>query len=290
MGPVDSFGSTARKLSRNPLGIISLFIVLLYGIASLVLGSSSGSFEPPGRLILIGFLALFPFVVLGVFGWLVSRHHEKLYGPGDYESDDAFLNTLSPEIQRQRLDEEVFEMTGGEADASTQEEREVPEETGPAEKGEQESSRLSESDLAKYRSEAVLAEDLVMRQLEAEYETAIRRQTAIGKGNSQIRFDGLFIRSEEIVAIEVKVFRGDSFTKNLSNRSRQIAGTAARLKSLSGDKNASIIIAIVTVNVDSRSEKNIREGIIEAIEGVDIPFEVRSYDLNDLRGQFGLSA
>ena len=31
-----TFGDTANTLSRNPLGIIALFIVLVYGFASLV--------------------------------------------------------------------------------------------------------------------------------------------------------------------------------------------------------------------------------------------------------------
>jgi hypothetical protein len=31
-----SFGETAKSLARNPLGIIALFIVLVYGLASLV--------------------------------------------------------------------------------------------------------------------------------------------------------------------------------------------------------------------------------------------------------------
>ncbi len=37
---------------------------------------------------------IFPVIVLGVFGWLVSRHYEKLYAPNDYNSDDAFLKAL----------------------------------------------------------------------------------------------------------------------------------------------------------------------------------------------------
>lgn len=34
---IKEFGDVAKKLSVNPLGIIALFIVLVYGIAALVL-------------------------------------------------------------------------------------------------------------------------------------------------------------------------------------------------------------------------------------------------------------
>jgi cytochrome c oxidase subunit IV len=68
-----NFGETAKSLARNPLGIIALFIVLVYGFASLVT-AFAGSFTASERLPLIYFLIFFPVLVLGVFAWLVSRH------------------------------------------------------------------------------------------------------------------------------------------------------------------------------------------------------------------------
>lgn len=87
------FGDAAKALSKNPLGIIALFIVLIYGFAALVVGAS-GQLGPEERYPIIWFLVFFPVVVLAVFGWLVSRHYEKLYAPRDYTSDDAFLKAL----------------------------------------------------------------------------------------------------------------------------------------------------------------------------------------------------
>lgn len=45
------FGKSAQKLSRNPLGIIALFIVLVYGIAGLVLGLSAGQLQAPAKTV-----------------------------------------------------------------------------------------------------------------------------------------------------------------------------------------------------------------------------------------------
>lgn len=93
MSTLKEFGDTAKALAKNPLGIIAFFIVLIYGFAALVVGAS-GQLGPGERDPIIWFLVFFPLIVLGVFGWLVSRHYEKLYASRDYTSDDAFLKAL----------------------------------------------------------------------------------------------------------------------------------------------------------------------------------------------------
>lgn len=96
------FGETARGLAKNPLGIIALFIVLIYGFASLVVTFSSNLTENE-RTPMIWFLVLFPIAVLGVFGWLVSKHHKKLYGPGDYKNEEHFLEAHEPDLAKLEL-------------------------------------------------------------------------------------------------------------------------------------------------------------------------------------------
>ena len=73
-----AFSGAAKGLARNPLGIIALFIVLIYGFAALTLGINS-SLQSTERLPLVWFLVLFPVIVLFTFAWLVSKHYEKLY-------------------------------------------------------------------------------------------------------------------------------------------------------------------------------------------------------------------
>ena len=70
--PTKEFGLIAKGLARNPLGIIALFIVLVYGFASLVTLFSS-SLSVGERLPLVYFLVVFPVLVLVVFTWLVPR-------------------------------------------------------------------------------------------------------------------------------------------------------------------------------------------------------------------------
>lgn len=90
MSELSTFSGAAKGLARNPLGIIALFIVLIYGFAALTLGINA-RLEASDRTPLVWFLVLFPVAVLVLFGWLVSSHHEKLYAPGDYRSDESFF-------------------------------------------------------------------------------------------------------------------------------------------------------------------------------------------------------
>lgn len=85
-----NFGGTAKGLARNPLGIIALFIVLVYGFASLVTAFAE-SFTVAERLPLIYFLILFPVLVLIVFAWLVSKHSGNLFSPSDFRDEDNYV-------------------------------------------------------------------------------------------------------------------------------------------------------------------------------------------------------
>lgn len=90
MDSVTSFGATAKGLARNPLGIIALFIVLVYGFACLVTAFSC-SMPPSERIPLVYFVVVFPILVLIVFAWLVSKHSGKLFAPGDYRNDESYI-------------------------------------------------------------------------------------------------------------------------------------------------------------------------------------------------------
>src|ERR1017187_10159142 len=87
---VKDFGDTATRLAKNPLGIIALFIVLVYGFASLVT-AFAGSFTAGERVPLIYFLIGFPILVLGVFAWLVSTHSGKLFAPSDFKDEENYM-------------------------------------------------------------------------------------------------------------------------------------------------------------------------------------------------------
>lgn len=128
MSEIAGFGSAAKGLARNPIGIIALFIVLIYGFAALTLGLNS-QLQSVERLPLVWFLVVFPVAVLALFGWLVSCHHEKLYAPADFRSDESFYRPRETSerriaevradqaILKARVRETILEQSGGNGEA-----------------------------------------------------------------------------------------------------------------------------------------------------------------------------
>lgn len=86
---IKQFAGSAKEFTRSPLGIIALFIVLVYGFASLVVGLGSGITEYIAPLIY--FMVFFPVVVFFGFLWLVAKHHNKLYCPSDFKNEENFF-------------------------------------------------------------------------------------------------------------------------------------------------------------------------------------------------------
>ncbi len=89
-----TFGDTATKLARNPLGIIALFQVLIYGIAGFVTARIDST-NTAVLIPLVWFLVIFPLVVIAVFTYLVIWHHNKLYAPGDYANEENFMKGVA---------------------------------------------------------------------------------------------------------------------------------------------------------------------------------------------------
>lgn len=94
-----SLSGTAKSLSRNPLGVIALFIVVIYALGSLVIHQASTQFfEHPAHPAVL-FLAGFPVCVLGVFAWLVGFRHRNLYAPQDYRNEAFFVGDIKAPVE-----------------------------------------------------------------------------------------------------------------------------------------------------------------------------------------------
>jgi hypothetical protein len=91
------FTKIAQNL-RSPLGIVALFLVLVYGFASLV--TTAEHLEPSLRQILVWFLVIFPLVVIFVFYRLVTKYPDKLYAPSDFRDETHFLKIMEIGLRR----------------------------------------------------------------------------------------------------------------------------------------------------------------------------------------------
>lgn len=99
----------AVNLSRNPLGIISMFILLVYGFASILFAFSAENFTEKQKWWFVVFLVLFPCIVLFIFTYLVVFHHQKLYAPAEFKYEENFMGFSTPKDKAKELEQEVQE-------------------------------------------------------------------------------------------------------------------------------------------------------------------------------------
>lgn len=85
------FIGEAKNFIKNPLGIIGLFVVLVYSVATIMGGLLMKDGPTPttqdhitNAAWLIQFIVWFPVLVLLIFTLLVVFCHENLYGPSDF--------------------------------------------------------------------------------------------------------------------------------------------------------------------------------------------------------------
>ncbi|UTJ05374.1 hypothetical protein [Arcobacter roscoffensis] len=106
----NNFSNSTKELAKNPLGIIALFILLVYGFACLLFGVTVEELKCNERMPIIYFTIGFPILVLGAFVWLVSKHHNKLYAPSDYKNDESFLSTISQTSKQESIKENIDDL------------------------------------------------------------------------------------------------------------------------------------------------------------------------------------
>ncbi|AYV22840.1 hypothetical protein [Vibrio mediterranei] len=270
---IKDFGQTAEKLSGNPLGIIALFIVLLYGIAGLVISSSANFLTTEERLPLIWLLVIFPFLVLFVFAWLVSQHHTKLYAPKDFVSDEAFLRALTPTEKQVKQQEEIAKF---EEDSSSS------------------SSMNFTVTTPKNTSRPVgvmydygLAEDLAIAHLKSTQNLNILQNQEIRRGDQRIQVDGLAVSENMLTAFEVQLMKGEYINKNLRNRMADIAYKAMQLAAFSKNSKAKLVYVAVVDGLSKEIEEKISNRFQEFSSASVVPIELVLLDFDAIKQTHG---
>jgi Holliday junction resolvase-like predicted endonuclease len=276
--------------ARNPLGIVALFISLIYGMSALLLGTSINALSPINQTILVIFIVTFPFVVLGVFGWLVARHHMKLYGPSDYRTDKSFLDalgTLPPSEVGKRLQREVAEsndpqITSGDVDPTSSDRR--------AQDSKSAIINLAAGSGKSFRlKQAFMNEALVFQALQDEFRGSVRRNVRLPNGRE---IDGIIETGDgSIVVVEVK-FIG-SATRNVADVfytiERQVNRIAADFSSLEYAKRTRIVVALV-IDGDPKLFSRANDVFEKYRKRIQAMAELRLYSVQELFDAYGFPA
>ncbi|HWX65877.1 MAG TPA: hypothetical protein VNZ27_05540 [Rhodanobacter sp.] len=269
------FAKAAQGLTRNPLGVIGLFIVLVYGFACLVLGLAASQLQPDERSPLIWFIVIFPALILGVFYRLVTAHHKKLYAPSDYKDERLFLSPLSDEQRAERLETEVQRVEEQEAvPVPSVQIQETPRPT-PA-----------------IRSAYADAERLAFLELEKEVGKPFRKYVQVSSHGRTEEFDGVLITKDEAHLIEVKYFSRPAFKREFLEALIHRASTFMWDQTV-GDKNSNItkdkVIFWIAIVVDFPKEAlpEFKRKVEEAVRCDMFVVNLRFFQLDDLKAKYG---
>jgi len=277
--------------ARNPLGIIALFISLIYGMSALLFGMSIDSLEGFNESALVLFIVIFPVVVLTMFGWLVTKHHRKLYGPSDYQSDQGFLDANSPAELGVRLKREVEdvstseEITGGQPDLNAHN-------TPTSKKGTETKTASSvipsllegrQNRMAK----AYIAEGLVFQDLQNELGGAVRREMSLrSRSGGRLQVDGIIQSGGITTAVEVKLVANAGYALDrLRQAPYQMQTTVNALKE-DGITNIKFIFAVV-IDGDLIEDRQIPRMVERFRLDLGDSIEVRTYFYKELLKKYG---
>lgn len=183
-----------RDYVRNPIGIIALFISLIYGVASILLGTTASQLTEAERWPIIVFIVIFPVLVLFTFYKLVTKHHVKLYSPSDYRQDSSFIKVASDEEVEEKIDREASESVGQIKQVPLTLQKKVIPQIKP--------------EIATIIKETFDIENKVISKLERDHRTTAQRNVKIG--NSHAIFDAVFQQGNTITAYEIKIVRSHS--------------------------------------------------------------------------------
>ncbi len=272
---------SARHFVRNPLGIIGLFVTLSYAIAGAVSGFSKDGLPVVLMWMLIIFIVAFPILVLLVFVWLVVRHHDKLYGPKDFDDPEGFIKAMTAKQKLEKLNAEVAEIVSDSASGAQEAEAQ---EMGEAVEV---ANALARDPRASY----MLAEMLVFRKLEEEYGTEVQTSVEVrGGGAPDQYYDGVIIHRREIIVVEVKYLRRPHLRPAAMDKllgSAMAASQQYARGAFSGLKPR-ILLALVA-EPDLSEMPRLMDRLTERANQSPIPFDVRLFNLGDLKREFGVS-
>ena len=257
-----------KDYAHNPLGIVAMFISLIYGFAALLLGLSADKLTANERTPLIWFIIFFPCLILIVFYRLVTKHHGKLYSPSDYREDSSFLETISPAERQLKYEKEAKEVLS--AEMPTQTNKDVINNVKPPMLPPNFISKLV--DISK---ELRAINDRVVAIIERELNINAQRNVRVGPTNTGLIVDAAFMTKSDLIFLEIKLIRYPT-----SDPADSILFAASKLYQLYQNQFKLIIVVVYSFEKDKLPA--IEKEWIAKIERVPAQIILRFISQNEL--------
>lgn len=269
-----------KKLTRNPLGIIGLFISLIYGFACLVLSTSISNLSSKvERLPLIWFIIVFPIIILGAFIYLVVNHHEKLYAPSDFRDDNSFIEALSGRKIREKQAKEVELLETAESENLLESNNESN--ATIEEKQVDSLSETSTNQIEEPLNKTEIAERLknsekwAILDLELKYNTSFKTNQRVVSNGIHFEFDAFSNTQSKVIVAEVKYWQSNKAIKPLLHSIQEFMLRLDRIKKAFGKKPIEMVVVIVFDKIIDKNVDNIRTFISDLNN--EVKFEIKDY-------------
>lgn len=273
---------------KNPLQVISLFILLCYTVASTFFGFGKFNFSCGERWAIVLFIILFPIIVFAVFCWLIIQYHDKLYAPFEFRSDEGFygvIETSSKEQITQKEKEEEQELLDeeknkslphgkGEKNKYLKDNHEVTAPTIPNKESLHVKQRVPQT----YNEVQALVVRILNKELGIEFIENITIRMGYGQ---RLYFDAFFRGEKFIYVLEVKLMREPIESSLLRGRLNGFLLSVDKLKK----KNDKVkpILAIVGIKWNEDSLRNYKEQLKQVFPS---DFEIEVFDFETLKEQY----
>jgi hypothetical protein len=285
---MDDFIKNAKGLSKNPLGIIALFISLIYGFACIVLGVSLNNLTAScERLPLIWFIIIFPVVILCAFIYLVVNHHEKLYAPSDFRDDSAFIKAMDKNDVKNKIDKEVESLTEVlKVESKEKANSKVEAETTKPTKSPQEdqiTNKIKPTEPIHFRLKN--AEIWAINEFSLQNNYSIKRNQRIVThgGTTSFELDGMVNTNDSFLAIEVKYFADSPFNSNLKLKIQEYLRTVSKMRNTSITRLKFIPVFLVVF--DSLND-TIKKDFTDFVKLIDSEVQLEFYDYIELQEKY----
>ena len=274
MNPVSDFMDKAKSLKKNPLGIIALFISMIYGFACLVLSTSINNIHgPQERLPLIWFLIGYPILILIAFIYLVVFHHEKLYAPSDFKDESNFIMIMDRKKRKKRIQNEVD---------AIKEEINEDKTTDSTTKGlEFKTTNLIAENEKTIENKYLTAERFALSAFGKDRNLQVKRQYKIvGPNKKSLEFDGVAYGNGKLYGLDVKLTRHRYLSKILRQR---LIDDIKYYTSNNTELNIDLVFIIVT---ESDNYESLERELQELIADQQVEVDIIVYNLNYLKKRF----
>ncbi len=279
----------ANGLSKNPLGIIALFVSLIYGFACLVLSTSiSNLHDDSERLPLIWFIIIFPLVILVAFIFLVIKHHEKLYAPSDFRGDDSFIQTIDKNKLKEKKLEEVKTL---ESAPESEENIQTESNSETVKTDLEENKTLIDSTPSKNEpSENELldiygkSEIWAANELSLKYKVVFKNNVAITTQNGKFEFDAYAKDKNTTYVAEVKYWQSNKSDKKLKLAIQSYLSKTSSIERIFNRNGTELKIIIVLV-YDSLKDVN-KTDIVEFTQNIYKDVIIEFFDYNELKKNY----